>query len=215
MYYDAINKVGGAAVIIPITDEESVYDDIIERCDGILLTGGADVDPHRYGEDIKVFNGEISPIRDKVELYLARRAVELNKPLLGICRGIQVINVALGGTLYQDIHAQIKDRELMQHFQKAPRWYPTHKILIEKGSHVFNAFGKTEAWVNSFHHQAIKDVAPGFRVTSHSTDGLIESIENDSLKFAVGVQWHPEAMWGKDEEYLGLFRLFVGHCRVK
>lgn len=213
-YYEAISRAGGAPVLLPPAFDDSSFPDLIERCDGILIAGGPDIDPVHFGEPNKVYNGEISPLRDKLELFAARKAVEMDKPLLGICRGIQVINTALGGTLYQDIYAQIKQNEVLQHSQKAPNWYTTHDIAIEKDSHVYTSLKKTKARVNSFHHQAVKDPAPGFCVTSRSQDGIIESIENNSLKFAVGVQWHPECLWEKNSEHLGIFKLFIQHCTV-
>jgi putative glutamine amidotransferase len=146
---------------------------------------------------------------DSLELYLARKAVELGIPVLGICRGIQVINVAFGGTLYQDIQAQVRDREVIKHSQSAPVWYPTHEIIIDKSSKVSEAFGSERAVINSFHHQAVKEPASEFKVTSRASDGIIESIEYCGDLFAVGVQWHPELMWQEDRIHLRLFENFV------
>ncbi|MFZ5986206.1 MAG: gamma-glutamyl-gamma-aminobutyrate hydrolase family protein [Bacillota bacterium] len=213
-YYEGISLAGGLPVLLPTTEDEGMLSDIIERFDGFLLSGGPDVDASYFGEWNYKYTGEISPYRDKMEIFIAREVVSRNKPVFGICRGIQVLNVALGGTIYQDVYSQIKDRELVKHSQDAPRWYPTHNINIEKGSKVYESHGKEIVCVNSFHHQAVKDLAPGFEVTSRCDDGIIESIENPKCRFAVGVQWHPELMWEKDSAFLKLFENFVNACRL-
>ncbi|AUS98301.1 peptidase C26 [Clostridium thermosuccinogenes] len=208
-YYNGIIKAGGLPSILPLTDEEAVLEEFFGICGGFLLCGGPDMDARRFGEENLPCNGEISPLRDSMEIYIAKRAIELGKPVFGICRGIQVMNVALGGTLYQDISSQNRDRRVLKHSQDAPKWYPTHEIFIEEGTKVWRAFMKEKADVNSFHHQAVKDVASGFRVTSRTSDGMVESIEYEGHPFAVGVQWHPEVMWEKNDLHLELFREFV------
>ncbi len=213
-YCEGILKAGGLAAILPMTTDFEVLDEILERFDGFLISGGPDVDPRLFGELNLPCSGNISPYRDRMEIYLSKKALERNKPVFGICRGIQVMNVAMGGTLYQDIASQVKTVELVKHSQEAPRWYPTHEIEIEKNSLVWNSFGENgHAWVNSYHHQAVRDVAPGFKVSSTAPDGIIESIESAGHKFAVGVQWHPELMWEKDPSFLGLFGEFVRCCK--
>ncbi len=212
-YCDGIMEAGGVPILMPLTVDHHVIDIIIKKCDGLMVTGGPDLDARLYGEQNYQFNGEISPLRDEMEIYAIRTAFEGGKPILGICRGIQVINVTFGGTLYQDIYAQSNRKDMIKHSQSAPRWYPTHEIIIEKGSKVWSAFGSEKAAVNSFHHQAVKDVAPGFKVSSRAPDGIIESIEHETDRFVVGVQWHPEHMWKNDGIYLELFRMFVDSCK--
>lgn len=212
-YYNGILESGGLPAVIPVTSNTDVLDEFIDRCDGLLLCGGPDIDAKYFGELNRPFSGDISPYRDEMELYAAKRVVQLNKPLLGICRGIQIINVALGGTIYQDISAQISDRELVKHSQSAPVWYPTHDVFIERGTHIWSCFMEECMRVNSFHHQAVKDTAPGFTVTARASDGVIEAIEHSSNTFAVGVQWHPETMWGENRIFLNLFKALVEHCR--
>jgi putative glutamine amidotransferase len=214
-YYEGVLAAGGVPVAIPPVQNTNDLDLIISKCDGLLLCGGPDVDAVFFGEDNMQYNGEISPCRDMVELYFAKKAFELKMPIFGICRGIQVMNIAMGGTIYQDINSQIKGRDLVKHSQNAPKWYPTHEITIEENTHVLQAFGDNHGRVNSFHHQSVKDVAPGFVVTSRSKDGVIESIEHPTAKFAVGVQWHPELMWQKDAKHLNLFREFVKESASK
>lgn len=211
-YYEAIIRSGGLPVLLPLITEESLLDEYMKKCDGFLLAGGPDLDAMYYNENNMPYNGEISPDRDVMELHISKRAIEMNKPILGICRGIQVMNAALGGSLYQDIHVQVKDRNLIKHSQSAPKWYPTHNVFVEKDSKVWELFKKGQVQVNSFHHQAVKDVAPCFRITARSEDGIIEAIEHINCKFAVGVQWHPELMWQKNESFLGVFKALVKSC---
>lgn len=208
-YCEGINQAGGLALLMPMTTEEDIIDEIVDRCDGFLISGGPDIDAKHYGERNMPLNQDISPYRDLLEIHIVRKAISLNKPVLGICRGIQIMNVAMGGSLYQDIYSQIKDKELSRHSQAAPMWYPTHNISIEKGSRIWNIFGKQTLGVNSSHHQAVKEVAPGFVISSRAEDGIIESIEYTNHIFAVGVQWHPELIWRKDGAFLGLFEELV------
>jgi putative glutamine amidotransferase len=212
-YVEAIRLAGGLPVLLPVTDDTEFLKGIIDRFDGFLLSGGSDLDARHWGEPNYTFGGEISPIRDEMEIFIAREAIASNIPILGICRGCQVMNVALGGTLYQDIYAQLNGKDIYKHWQSAPKWYPTHDIFIEKDTKVFKAHHEDTIGVNSFHHQAVKDVAPDFIVSSRCGDGIIESIEHKSCKFAVGVQWHPELMWEKDKTYLKIFVKFVTLCK--
>jgi putative glutamine amidotransferase len=213
-YYDAVFNSGGLAVAISPNSDEAVLAEFLNKCDGFLISGGPDVDAKFYGESNMPYNGNISPIRDTLELFIIRKAIDLDKPILGICRGIQVMNVAMGGTLYQDIHSQIKNHNIIKHEQSAPKWYPTHEISIKKESWVWRSFLKEKAEVNSFHHQAVKELAEDFEVTSVSPDLIIESIEHTKNRFCVGVQWHPELMWQKNLEYMNLFKELVNQSKV-
>lgn len=211
-YYEGIIKAGGIPLLLPLTEDDEVLSELVRRCDGFLASGGPDIDAKYFNEQNLPFNGEISPVRDYMETFIMKSAVDTNKSVFGICRGAQVLNTAMGGTLYQDIYSQIKDRELLKHSQNAPKWYPTHEIDIKSGSRVWKSFLKERVRVNSFHHQAIKDTAPCFETVSWSRDGIIEAIEHKNHKFAVGVQWHPELMWQRDEAFLQLFINFVQSC---
>jgi putative glutamine amidotransferase len=216
---DSINEAGGLAVLMSLTDNEEVLMDFIKRCDGFLISGGPDVDAKYYDEENLSFTGSISPLRDVMDIFIAKKAFEAKKPILGICRGNQVLNVAMGGTLYQDIDSQIKEKKILKHAQKAPIWHPTHEISIEKNSAIWKMFGKEIARINTSHHQAVRDIAPGFIATSKSSDGVIESIEyvgqcskeceGNKKQFAVGIQWHPEALWKKDIIHLNIFKQFI------
>ncbi len=211
-YCEGITAAGGIPLLLPLVSEAEVLEELLAKMDGILISGGPDVDGVHFGEHNLPWGGEISPYRDAMELYLAKRFIDENKPVFGICRGLQVMNVAMGGTLYQDIYSQQKGKELLKHSQDAPKWYPTHDIAIEEGSKVAAALGMLQVKVNSFHHQAVKEVAPGFAVTSRSPDGIIEALEYEGRTFAVGVQWHPELMWEQNHVFLHLFRDFVNCC---
>lgn len=208
-YMEGIIEAGGLPMLLPVTVDDDILGELAGRCRGFLLSGGPDVDASIYKEYNMPFNENISPYRDHMEIFIVRNAIEKGKPVFGICRGVQVMNAALGGTLYQDIKSQVRDRDVLKHSQEAPKWYPTHDICIEPDSRVSRAFGSEYARVNSYHHQAVKDIAPGFKVTSRAPDGIIESIEYTDHPFAVGVQWHPELMWQEDRTHLKLFQQLV------
>lgn len=211
-YVEGINNAGGFAVLLPLKISREMLDEALDRFDGFLLAGGADIDARCFGEENLKFNGEISPLRDELEIELARVAIDSGKSLLAICRGVQVLNVALGGTLYQDIHTQMKDRELLKHWQEAPDWYPVHDVSLDRDTKLWNCFQKDTLGVNSFHHQAVKDIGKGLRTAAISSDGVIEALEHESHRFAVGVQWHPELMWRENSSFLELFKAFVRAC---
>lgn len=168
--------------------------------DGIVFTGGGDIDPLLFHEEPLPESGEISPFRDSFELSLCKCAIENNIPILGICRGMQVINIALGGTIYQDISVQTDSK--LKHSQQAPRDYGTHSIFIEENTLLSALWGKQKATVNSFHHQAVALLGDGLRISAKSQDGLAEAIEHMVNPFVVGVQWHPEAMQAQEQKKL-------------
>lgn len=178
---------------------------------GLLLPGGCDVDPNRFGEEPHLANGRIDPVADAFELALARCFLQLNRPILGICRGAQVLNIAAGGDIYQDVYEQTKTQ--LQHVQRAPAHYATHKVEIRAGSLLEKVFGKGPARVNSFHHQAVRRLAPGFCASATSSDGLVEAIERTSGGFALGVQWHPERRYHVSARERALFIALIDACR--
>lgn len=205
-YSRALWEAGAAPVLLP-TLEHAEATDYLARLDGLLLSGGYDVCPSLYGEEALNETVRVDEPRDRAELPLIRAAVESGLPLLAICRGIQSLNVALGGTLYQDIPAQIKTS--LQHSQRAPRPTPTHRIAIRPDSRLAQIIGDTRMEVNSFHHQALKDVAEGLEVVAWAEDGVVEAVEAPQARFLLGVQFHPEEMVGEWEEARRLFRAFV------
>jgi putative glutamine amidotransferase len=187
-----------------------------ELLDGVLMPGGADVDPALYGATPHPKLGHVDPALDRVDTELVRWAVEDGKPLLGICRGSQVINVACGGTLYQDIGSELPDA--LPHPTRSPNRYRlSHDVALAANSRVASATGSTELCVNSTHHQAIRDVAPDWRAVGHAPDGVIEAIERETSDgaFALAVQWHPEELWQLDDAPTRrLFHAFVDAARA-
>ena len=198
-YYQSILKAGGTPLIIPSYDDIHALINTLDHLDGLLLTGGADINPLYLGEEpIKELHS-INPRRDRQELLLTKLAADRQIPILGICRGIQTMNAAFGGTLYQDIHMQIEGTRI-KHDQDLERSYASHTVAIEPDSLLHQLFGTDTIAVNSFHHQAVKEVATGFRVCARSIDGVIEAMESTEYKSMLGVQWHPECFILRGDE---------------
>ena len=193
-YYKSIWRAGGVPVIIPPIAETDVLINTLEHIDGLLLTGGADFNPLYAGEEPSPRLGGINAERDLPELLIAQLAYNRQIPMLGICRGIQTLAMALGGKVQQDI----SDVAQIRHSQDADRSEPTHSVTIEPDSTLFNIYNKEKLFVNSFHHQAVCDPGERFRVTARSADGIIEAIESREYKSIIGVQWHPECMSAED-----------------
>ena len=206
-YVDAIEAAGGVPLLLPCSDDEDMASQLLARVDGLLLPGGPDVDPVHFGEEPTHNYTRIDPQRDSVEIALAKLSLREDIPILGICRGIQVLNIAAGGDIYQDLASQ-REGTLI-HDQKAPRWYPTHAVEVSHDSKLFAILGQSSLRVNSYHHQAVRNVAPSFKVSAVAGDGVIEGIEHSSLRFALGVQWHPEGMWRKFPLFKRLFTSFI------
>ncbi len=206
-YSQAIRYCGAAPLLIPVRQDTETLRTILSRLDGLLLSGGPDINPRFYGEEPLPGLGEIDEDLDRMELEVAKLAFQKDLPILAICRGIQVLNVSQGGTLFQDIPSQVK--ESINHSQKADKNVNTHSIQIEGKTLLYRFFKKKEIWVNGKHHQAIKDLAPPLIISAKAQDGITEAIEDPSKKFVVGVQWHPEGTWKEDLYSRRLFRAFV------
>jgi putative glutamine amidotransferase len=215
-YVDAVATAGGAPLLIPLVEDEVVLRAVYERVDGLLLSGGGDVDPTHYGEEPLPELGTVDPLRDRVELQLARWAAADGKPVLGICRGVQVLNVALGGSLYQDIPVQIGADLAHNGSYAAQNWaHLAHDMRLAPESRLAGLFGTTTLATNSLHHQSIKRVAPGLRPVGWAPDGVVEAVEGANGHFLVGVQCHPEALQAEaDPRWQNLFRHFVERCRT-
>jgi putative glutamine amidotransferase len=211
-YLHAVVAHGGLPVMVPLlAQDDATLRAIYERLDGVLIPGGVDMDPASFGEERHPLCGRVDPDRDHVELALARWAVADRKPLFGLCRGLQVLNVALGGTLYQDILAQRPNSLKHDFFPTAgfARDYLAHDVDLAAGSRLRNLLGGASLPVNSMHHQAIKDVAPGLHVTATAPDGVVEAVEMEGDHFLLGVQWHPESIEFVDPACRHLFTGFI------
>jgi putative glutamine amidotransferase len=192
-YIDALQAAGGLPVLIPETLSNDDALQLYGLLDGLVLPGGGDVDPKVYGEDQHPATDSIDPERDRVELYLTRQALGDHKPFFGICRGVQVMNVALGGSLYQDLPSEYPSA--LKHYFRAPdyeRDHLGHAVQVEEESLLARCLGTPLVEVNSRHHQAARVVAPGLHVVARAPDGVIEALEMPAHPFALGVQWHPE-----------------------
>lgn len=206
-YIRAVTRAGGIPVILPNNTDLSCVEDIVQRLDGFLLSGGDDVDPALFGQRATAKLGTVIPRRDQFEIALTRCVLEqTKKPLLGICRGIQVLNVAMGGTLHIDLPS---DGKLCHSLGMYPRNAYSHGVEVLPGSRMAGIMGAEQGMVNSFHHQAVCDCAEGFLASAKSVpDGVIEALELPGDRFVVGVQWHPEELVDAPEA-AALFRSFV------
>ena len=209
-YMEGVAAAGGLPVMLPLEDGNAELDQLCGLCDGFLLTGGHDVDPEFYGAERLPACGATSPERDRMEAGLLRRAMAADKPVLGICRGLQFINAALGGTLWQDLPSQHPSEII--HRQTAPYDAPSHEVRLLPGSPLEALLGRESLGVNSYHHQAIRDLAAPLEAMAMSPDGLIEAIRHPGQRFLWGVQWHPEFAWRSDPAAAAIFRAFVESC---
>jgi putative glutamine amidotransferase len=195
-------------VAIPLFQDEQPLRAVYDHLDGLLISGGADVHPQWYGSEPHPQLGQTDSLKDQTEIRLTQWAVRDGLPLLAICRGLQVANVALGGTLYQDIANQLPG-SLVHSDPERPRDYLAHEVSLEPQSRLRRIFGQDRIKVNSLHHQAVWQDAPGLAVTARADDGIIEGMEHGSHPFFVTVQFHPEELYQKDEVMLSLFRAFI------
>jgi putative glutamine amidotransferase len=209
-YVEGVAGAGGAPVVLPPVGEESAAEALIHSLDGLLLSGGSDLDPSYYGEKPVSELGVTLPERDAFEMALVGLALRRGMPVFGICRGMQVLNVALGGTLYQDLPSQW-EQDPLKHRQDTPKWQPTHEVRVSEGSYIAEVMGRESVKVNSYHHQGIRDLAEGLVVTGRSLDGVIEAVEAEDLseRWLLGVQWHAEAMRGSGPQQESLFEAHV------
>ncbi len=212
-YIRAIQQAGGTPCILPPTLTEEDWPILVARLDGLLLSGGEDVAPALYGEVPRPWLGRVDDARDHAELGLVRLWVTTGKPLLAICRGHQVLNVALGGTLSQDILAEIPSALDHTYVPSRPMGYLAHRVTLAPDSQLAEILGQTMLEVNSAHHQAVKRPGDGMRVVAHAPDGINEATELTGHPFCLSVQWHPEAMLGTSETMRPLFETFVQRAR--
>lgn len=211
-YLRAIEAAGGIPLLIHLTDNLEVVRSLYDRCDAILLPGGGDVDPTHYGEEHHPELGDVDPQRDHVEIQLARWSREDTRPLMGICRGLQVINVAFGGSLYQDIPAQLPDSLDHRANTKTRQWTQLiHGVRLDPNSWLAEHLATDDLMGNTMHHQAAKAIAPGLRVVGRAPDGVVEALESTGDQLVVAVQCHPEHLWYSSEpRWKRMFEGFVG-----
>lgn len=207
-YVNSTFAAGGLPVSIPTIEKDEDFDSYIDMLDGILFTGGADIHPRYFNEEPPKEVNQLEPYRDKCELELFKRAYNRKMPILGICRGAQLINVALGGSLYQDINRQLPDT--YGHNPKEAFGYDLfHSVDILDDTRLYDIFKEKNIYVNSFHHQSIKDLGKNLKIAALAKDNVIEGIESTDDRYLIGVQWHPEILTEKHPEFLELFKDFV------
>lgn len=205
----AIEQAGGIPLVLSYLTNSAMIDEVIERIDGLFLTGGDDVDPIYFDEEPHLHLGPFIPERDAFEMKITREILAKDKPILGVCKGAQMLNLAADGDMYQDIHRQLKG-ELIQHSQKAANYAPIHTVELMKGSLIHRLAGEKTIRVNSYHHQANRKPGKHFIISGKARDGVAEVVESTVHRFALGVQWHPEHM--KDVVSKKIFRGFVAVC---
>ena len=210
-YISSIEKAGGFPLVIPYTSDERYINDLISISNGIMLTGGADVCPETYNETKKPYCENGCKARDEYELYIFEKALDSFKPILAICRGAQLINVALGGTLYQDIPSEYPNA--ICHNQGADKFSYSHEVNILDGTPLFDMLNQERIKINSFHHQCIKDMGRLIEPMALADDGIIEAYYMPSYRYLRAYQWHPERLYEIDENNLKIFEDFVNECK--
>lgn len=210
-YTRAVESSGGIPIVIPYTGNEETLSRYIEICDGVLFSGGCDIEPKKFGEEKKETCGVIQLFRDKLELSFFKRAYETKKAIMGICRGIQLINVALGGTLYQDIPTEIETD--IPHRQKVAKNLPSHEVKIISDTPLMELIGSERMSANSFHHQSIKALGEGLEVMALADDGIIEAVYYAGENYIRGYQWHPERLFETNGDNAALFDNFIAACK--
>jgi putative glutamine amidotransferase len=207
-YVSAVEAAHGIPLLMPVVEDEATTRRQIESVDALLFTGGYDPNPLLYGENPTRRIEFIFPEIDAHQMAAVRIAAEMGKPMLGICRGLQILNIAFGGTLYQDL--TLAPNSYVQHSQKSRKHSPGHQVTIVKDSMLSEIFAESTIVTNSFHHLAVKDLAPGFAASAYAVDGIIEGIERRGDVPVFAVQWHPEMMYEKHPAMLGVFTKFMG-----
>lgn len=211
-----IEEAGGIPFILPHSADENTIKQIAFTIDGLYLTGGNDINPFYFNEEPHPKLGHINPTRDFFEKAIIEEVLDLKKPILGVCRGEQMLNVALGGSLYQDLYSQ-NEEELLQHSQKAPIGHRSHFVNIIEGTLLHRIIGENKITVNSRHHQAVRELGSGLQCSGTSSDHVIEAIESIHHPFVLGVQWHPEnlAIHANDAASKKIYASFIKACQSK
>lgn len=209
-YVISVEKTGGIPLLLPFTVDDSVLSQYIDCCDGFLFSGGIDISPCKYGANPIPLLGTTSLRLDEYQLSLMKKVMESGKPFMAICRGIQVLNVACGGTLYQD--SSVVPGTVMKHMQASDRGDISHEVTIVPGTRLASMFGE-KVWTNSYHHQSIKDLGKGLVIAARADDGVVEAVELDDYGYGMGIQWHPEVMFKVSDSMRPLFQGLVEASR--
>ena len=214
VYAKTIIQAGGIPLLIPLVPEEHIGP-LCDQIDALFLTGGEDIDPGYYGEEPDVILGKVSPDMDNMEYKLVRKMLELDKPYIGVCRGLHMLNVVAGGSLYQSIHTQREEKSIL-HKQIAKRTHRSHHIKVDEDSRMYQMLQESEFKVNSFHHQGVNEVKEPLRIVAKASDGIIEGVESTEHTFVYGFQWHPEefAIDG-DEPSKRIFNAYIAAARKR
>ena len=209
-YVHAVEACGGTPVILPYSAKSETLNEYVRLCDGFMFTGGADIAPDRYGEEKSALCGEVQPYRDEHEFKMLEKALSTGKPILAICRGAQLVNVAFGGTLYQDLPSERPSDVL--HKQRQAKMLPSHNVSIVKNTPLYKLAGLEQMTANSFHHQAIKTLGKELFVMATAPDGIIEAAYLDGAQYLRAYQWHPERLVDTDEKNKEIFVDFIKTC---
>lgn len=212
-YLEAITLAGGIPIILPLIQNEAIIEEFASKIDGLFLTGGHDINPSIYHEEATDLCGKVCDSRDGFELKLVEKVIEQNKPIFGVCRGLQLLNVFFKGTLFQDIPTQYKRERNFSHRQQIPYDQPVHEVSLVEGGLLTQWLNVNTLQVNSRHHQGIKELGEGLMVEAVSIDGLIEAFHHPNYAFLVAVQWHPESRCKQNEQERILFEQFVNSCK--
>lgn len=212
-YFQAILRSGGLPVLIPFDLESALLEQLVERLDGVLFSGGGDIQPSFYnGRPHRLVDG-VDTARDQLEISLMEKIIQAGKPFLGICRGLQLVNVALGGSIYEDVLDQRPQALRHQYSPEFPRDYLAHSLRLEANTQIGTLIPHPQIQVNSLHHQGIERLAPNLLASGYAPDGLIEAVELPDYPFGLAVQWHPEWLTG-DPDMQRLFSAFIGACQA-
>ncbi len=212
-YVYSVSEVGGVPVILA-PGKAAEHPSYLESFDGLVLSGGSDISPERYGQEPHETLRSPSAERDEFELGLAQRAIASGVPVLAICRGLQVLNVALGGTLIQDLPSRIGEAIVHDDLER-PRHQLAHEVSLDPGTRLLRLLGRSRLAVNSFHHQSVDRLGDGLTVTARADDGVVEAVEMRGPDFVLGVQWHPECFWREGPPFLSLFGALVAQARAR
>lgn len=210
-YVRAVERSGGMAIALPCTENATIIDNFAALCDGFIFAGGEDVSPALYGEEITELCGEVIPQRDRFETLAFQRLFLTKKPILGICRGMQLINVLCGGSLYQDINASLQTD--IAHRQTQPHSMTSHTVTIAHGTPFYGALDEEKIPVNSWHHQGIRTLGEGLSVMATADDGVIEAFYMPGRRYLCGVQWHPERCFDEEAHSRAIFKHFLLCCK--